>query len=288
MTNYPKELTDLVEEYLTDGVLTTKERQVLINKAVKLNVDPEEFDLYLDAQQQKIDQVADAAVRKAKGKTCPFCGSSVPQLADKCPECGQFITPEASEELQEIFKHLEDALVDFKSGNDVERNKAVVERYVRKANMYYGNNPKVKVLLSQIQAESEKAEKDKKKAAAINIVTSLFKGKWAALKIETLIFTIVISYTLVMHQYYNFMYEYYIGKQQDLCLNKGVIEWWDAKKEDLGDDYIKYKELQSKDRVCYRKKDKFFDSFEVELILCGIVLIPTGVVALWRESRDSF
>lgn len=159
MANYPQELTDLVEEYLTDGILTSKERQVLMNKAIALGVNADEFDLYLDAQQQKADQVADVAASKKRGKACPFCGGTVPQLADKCPHCGETITPEANEELQEIFDNLEDALVNFKSGKDTAKNKAIVDRYVRKAKMYYENNPKIQKLLYEVQQESLASEK---------------------------------------------------------------------------------------------------------------------------------
>ena len=156
MANYPKELTDLVEEYLTDGIISTKERQVLLKKAVALGVDADEFDLYIDAQQQKTDQQVDAASRKQRGKTCPFCGGVVPQLTDRCPHCGETITAEASEELQEIFDHLEEALVDFKSGKDIEKSKAVVERYVRKAKMYYEKDcdiTKIHKLFKNIQTK---------------------------------------------------------------------------------------------------------------------------------------
>ena len=139
----PEELNALIQEYLTDGVFTDKERQVILNKAEKLGLDRDEIDLYLDAQVQKIDQQTDAAVRKQKGKTCPYCGASIPQLTDKCPHCGEYITAEANQELQEIFDNLEEALVDLKSGKDIAKNKATVERYARKAKMYYGSNPKI-------------------------------------------------------------------------------------------------------------------------------------------------
>lgn len=98
-------------------------------------------------------------MRKQKGKTCPFCGGSVPQLTDKCPHCGGSITPEASKELQEIFDNLEEALVDFKSGKDIAKSKATVERFMRKAKMYYGNNPKIQKLLEEVEMEYAKAEK---------------------------------------------------------------------------------------------------------------------------------
>ena len=102
----PEELNALIQQYLTDGVLTDKERQVILNKAEKMGLDRDEIDLYLDAEEQKVDQQTAAAVRKQKGKICPYCGGSVPLLTDKCPHCGENITPEASKELQEIFDNL--------------------------------------------------------------------------------------------------------------------------------------------------------------------------------------
>ena len=146
----PQELEVLIQEYLTDGVLTDKERQVILKKAEGMGLDRDEIDLYLDAQVQKIDIATDAAKRRQKGKTCPYCGGSIPQLTDKCPHCGETISAQASEELQEIFDNLEEALVDMKSGRDFSRSKATVERYARKARMYYGSNPKIQKLLAEI------------------------------------------------------------------------------------------------------------------------------------------
>lgn len=161
----PEELDSLIQEYLTDGIITPKERQVLLRKAEKLGLDVDEIDLYITAQEQKFEQKTDAAVRMKKGQTCPFCGGSVPQLADTCPHCGQQITAEASEELKEIIENLEDALVELKSTRNFSRDKANVERYVRKANLYYSNNPKIKILVEEvtndIKATEEKIQKEK-------------------------------------------------------------------------------------------------------------------------------
>ena len=159
MANYPKEFDDLLQEYLTDGIITDQERKVLLRKAEKLGLDVEEIDLYITAQEQKAEQATDAVVRKKKGQTCPYCGGSVPQLTDQCPHCGQHITVEASSELKEIIDNLEEALVDLKDSKNFERSKAQVERYARKARMYYRNNPKIKPLLQEVNAEMELAEK---------------------------------------------------------------------------------------------------------------------------------
>ena len=199
MANYPKELLDLVQEYLTDGVITAKERQVLINKAVSLGVDANEFDLYIDAQEQKLQNVAAEAAKQQKGRLCPFCQASLPMFADRCPECGGNITPEASKEVEELIDTLENALVSFKAAaenkkdtfkmnsneqalkslqdmknvfsgkgfaatkdttnQDYATKKAEVERYIRKAKMYYSNNKTVNFLVAEVEAAIADAEK---------------------------------------------------------------------------------------------------------------------------------
>lgn len=173
----PQELDDLIQEYLTDGIISAKERQVLLNKAQSLGLNVDEVDLYIDAQQQKADQAVAATMNKRRGKTCPYCGSSIPELTDKCPNCGGNITPEASKELEEIFERLEEALVNFKSGDadSVSRSKAEVERYVRKARMYYGSNPKIQHLLEEVEAESAATDEEQKKNARKRLIE---KYRW--------------------------------------------------------------------------------------------------------------
>ncbi len=159
----PEKLDNLIQEYLTDGIISAKERQVLLNKAQALGLNLDEVDLYIDAQEQKMQQSIEAAKNKRRGKTCPFCGSSIPELTDKCPNCGGNITPEASKELAKIIEHLESALEDFKSGKYTEENKAKIERFTRQARMYYGNNPKIQRLVKEVKEESEAAEAAAKK-----------------------------------------------------------------------------------------------------------------------------
>ena len=174
----PEELEALIKEYLTDGALTDKERQVILKKAVAMGLDRDEIDLYLDAQVWKIDQATDAAVRRQKGKQCPHCGAYVSQMTDKCPSCGQYITPEATKELEEILDKLEDALVSMKSWKDFDKNKAVVERYERKARMYYSNHPKIKALLAEVEEEKLRAESQFKSMGRKETITSIVKNKW--------------------------------------------------------------------------------------------------------------
>lgn len=190
----PQELDDLIKEFLTDGIISAKERQVLLNKAQALGLNVDEVDLYIDAQQQKADQAVASAVNKRRGKTCPFCGSSIPELTDKCPNCGGNITPEASKELEEIFEHLETALVNFKAGENIEKSKAEIERYVRKAKIYYGNNPKVKQLLEEVEIESDNAEQKAKKDAMKKFLLNFLKKNRTVVLIAIAVIAIVGLY----------------------------------------------------------------------------------------------
>ncbi len=190
----PEELDALIQEYLTDGIITAKERQVLLNKAAQLGLNVDEIDLYIDAQQQKADQQVDAAVKKQRGQTCPYCAGSIPQLADKCPHCGQHISAEASDELKEIIENLEESLVDFKSGKDFARSKANVEKYIRKAQLYYSNNPKIQTLIAEVKAESEIAEKKAKSdATKKTLVKILTYNKWITIIVILLLIVGIIS-----------------------------------------------------------------------------------------------
>jgi ABC-type multidrug transport system fused ATPase/permease subunit len=188
----PEELDALIKEYLTDGVLTDKERQVILKKAEGMGLDHDEIDLYLDAQVQKIDQATDAAVRRQKGKACPHCGAYVSQMTDKCPECGQYITPEATKELEEILDNLEEALINMKSRKDFDRNKAIVERYERKARMYYSNHPKIKTLLAEVDAEMANTEKRIKTESRNESIKSFLSSRWTWFGVLVVIFLILL------------------------------------------------------------------------------------------------
>jgi len=218
----PEELQTLIQQYLTDGLLTDKERQVILRKAEGMGLDRDEIDLYLDAEVQKIEQQTDAAVRRSKGKTCPFCGAPVPQLTDKCPECGGFITPEASEELQEIFDNLETALVDMKAGKEFDRSKATVERYSRKAKTYYGSNPKIQKLLEEVENEMSEAEKRSKRKAQQQTLSKIISNKWVWCVIE-IVFVLLLFFYLDHKE--SEAYEIY----QEAEGRGRVAEWNDVK-----------------------------------------------------------
>lgn len=158
----PQELDNLINEYLSDGIISDKERKVLLNKAQALGLNVDEVDLYIDAQQQKADQSVAAAINKRRGKTCPYCGESIPELTDKCPYCGKNITPEASEELEDLIDDLQQYLERYIK-RPTDGRKAEIESYIRKAKMYYGNNPKVQCLVEETEESIKETIAKRKK-----------------------------------------------------------------------------------------------------------------------------
>lgn len=146
--------------YLSDGIISERERKVLLAKAEKLGLDRDEVDLYIDGRVQEIRNQNEAQRKVSKTNKCPYCGAPIPELADKCPECENYVSPEANEELKKIIDKLEEALVDLKAGQDLAVSKAKVERYARQAKLYYGSNPKIKILLNELDKETARAKKE--------------------------------------------------------------------------------------------------------------------------------
>lgn len=158
-----KEFIELLKVALTDGVITPAERKVLLRKAQSLGVDIDEADMYISAEIQKIEMQLEANKKKELGRACPNCGTYIPQLASKCPACGEPVTAEASKELKAVLNNLENALVLLKSGKDVDKSRAEVERYIREAKLYHENNAKINMLIEDVKQEilmaAERAKK---------------------------------------------------------------------------------------------------------------------------------
>lgn len=198
MGNYPKELIDLLQQYLTDGIITEKERAVLLRKAENLNVDKDEFDLYIDAEVQKIDEKITSAKNKEKGKECPYCQKTIPMLSDICPHCNRHITPEIVKEFEDILKNLDESLgklgflgekvkeannpfsftyitAMFDSPNKkYAQEKVKVQGLLRKANMYYGSDPKIQFLVAEINEKIKKYDSEIKSARIKKIAIIVF------------------------------------------------------------------------------------------------------------------
>ena len=170
MSLYPQEFENLLSVYLTDGIITVQEKRVLLKKAAALGLDEEEVSLYIDARAQQAAQQRGAVSNKRKEKKCPYCGAIVAELDDKCPECENLISPEATRELEEIIDALEEALINLKSGKNIAESKATVERYIRKANLYYGSHPKIKILTKEVNEELKRAKREGNRNQIMEVV----------------------------------------------------------------------------------------------------------------------
>lgn len=104
---FPEDLSKLIEASLVDGVITDQERAVIRKRALLEGVDPDEVDLLLDAEVQKIRQKQEEAVTKVK--KCPRCGEIIPAMSVKCPSCGYELSNiDANQSVQKLFSMVND------------------------------------------------------------------------------------------------------------------------------------------------------------------------------------
>lgn len=80
----PQNIQDLVSLALKDGVLTYKERQVIVNEAKKMRVETGEINSFINsALDNKLKFIP-----KESLKRCPTCGAQIPLISDQCLYCG--------------------------------------------------------------------------------------------------------------------------------------------------------------------------------------------------------
>ena len=88
---YSDKIEALINAALADGVLTDKERQILLKSAQAEGIDPDEFEMVLNARLYEINKVQQAAPKSNKmGDVCkcPACGAIVATGSAACVECG--------------------------------------------------------------------------------------------------------------------------------------------------------------------------------------------------------
>ena len=95
---FSKELENLIQATLEDGVLEDNEKAALVKRAQKEGVDLDELEIYINSLLQRrqrelrekndaLDAKFEREKKEAFGRTCPNCGKQVPPLTLKC-ECG--------------------------------------------------------------------------------------------------------------------------------------------------------------------------------------------------------
>ena len=108
------ELEQLINYALEDGVLTDKERSVLMRKAQAAGADLDEFEMILDAKLHEVQKAAAAAAPKSNSnkhgevRKCPACGAMVSAFSTRCSECGfEFNNVEANKSANTLFEKLQ-------------------------------------------------------------------------------------------------------------------------------------------------------------------------------------
>ena len=109
------ELEQLINYALEDGVLTDKERTVLIRKAQAAGADLDEFEMILDAKLHEVQKTAATVAPKSNSnkhgevRKCPACGAMVSAFSTRCSECGfEFNNVEANKSANTLFEKLQD------------------------------------------------------------------------------------------------------------------------------------------------------------------------------------
>jgi hypothetical protein len=113
---YPKELEELIDIALADGVLTEKEKRILFKSAEARGIDLDEFEMVLESKlfekQQTLKSIKETPVTSKSEKfgdvrKCPACGALVESFAIKCSDCGtEFRNIEASQNVVKFFDKL--------------------------------------------------------------------------------------------------------------------------------------------------------------------------------------
>lgn len=89
------ELEKLITLAAGDGIITDKEREIILRKAEALGVDPDEVEIYLEniLSQTKVTKKEVTPSTKSRTLQCPNCGARISSAANiafttTCPDCG--------------------------------------------------------------------------------------------------------------------------------------------------------------------------------------------------------
>jgi hypothetical protein len=110
-------LEKLIDLAITDGVLTDKEKQILIRKAEEAGVEWDEVEMILEAKLHQRQQAK--AKFEDSVKKCPSCKEPIPALSKVCPACGHVVNAESStsdsKSLETLIESIENSIIEIKS-----------------------------------------------------------------------------------------------------------------------------------------------------------------------------
>lgn len=154
---YNEKIESLIAAALADGILTDKERQILIRRAVAEGIDADEFEMVLDArliELQKRLAPPPPAIPPMHGmasvntpekrrsqkfgevRKCPSCGANVEAGTARCNTCGYAFTNIAANssseklaqqllKLEQEFNNTKDSIADTLRGRPMEVKKTM-------------------------------------------------------------------------------------------------------------------------------------------------------------------
>ncbi len=114
-----KEIEKLIDIALSDGILTDKEKEILLRKCEKIGMDKDELEMILEGRLFELKSKNQKEETKAsKIMKCPVCAGNIPALSNVCEFCGHVINSSNSKDensLTNLMKNIEGCLVDVKS-----------------------------------------------------------------------------------------------------------------------------------------------------------------------------
>lgn len=143
---FSKELENLIQATLEDGILEEYEKAALVKRAQAEGVDLAELEIYINSllqkRQRELEKEKSARMekhakekREAFGRTCPSCGKQVPSMTLRC-ECGYEFTTEkrtsSVEALMEKINEIRRSLVIDSS----EKDRSAFSKLIDPMNVY--------------------------------------------------------------------------------------------------------------------------------------------------------
>lgn len=136
---FSKELENLIQATLEDGILEDYEKAALVKRAEAEGVDLAELEIYINSilqrrkrelakEQDAKQEIFDQKKKEAFGRTCPNCGKQVPPLTLKC-DCGyEFTTNHQISSVQILSEKIEKILEKPLPNNDEKRKEEIENR----------------------------------------------------------------------------------------------------------------------------------------------------------------
>lgn len=113
-----KKLIDIAKE---GGELTEKQKDIILRKAKALGEDLDEVEMILET-------INPSMKKRSAPKKCPHCGSIIPALTFKCPDCGFLLEDESksTQEARATILNLQKELSQYDDSGESEEIKAAL------------------------------------------------------------------------------------------------------------------------------------------------------------------